>query len=177
MEVTGAEHDRAEARDLVRGERSPSRQPHFERFARPVVSAVQTCRQRRGIVRDHAIIRTKQCGECASRAMFDVSGMVDDKQSRIVRALNRQRGRAHRYDLPCVAEWRNSCNADAIASANSYAASAGRFNVAGSSPGAASACNGVSMSPGSRDSIRMRWGASSTLQMRDIWRSAALLAP
>ncbi len=67
---------------------------------------------------------------------------------------------------PARAMARCRASVSQIAVINSHAACCGCFNVVQSASGTASACNGVSMSPGSIDRIRMPSFASSASQIR-----------
>ncbi len=53
--VTRAEHDRMKTEHVVRGERSPRRESHFDFHAGLQVNAAQTCGQRCRVVRDHNV--------------------------------------------------------------------------------------------------------------------------
>src|SRR5262249_58336452 len=80
----------------------------------------------------------------------------------------------------------HGCPATAVARAGnaarsnvtiSIAAASGRFKVVGSALGTASACSGVSISPGSIEKKETPSDLASSAQMAVICRSAALLAP
>ena len=89
---------------------------------------------------------------------------IDDEQACVLRPLHRVASGDHACSFTSAAE---------MASASSRAAVSGRLSVAGSAPGTASACSGVSMSPGSSDRKRTPSAASSSPQMALMWRSAA----
>ena len=135
-------------------------EPHFDRRAGSAVRAVQACRQRRGVVGDDEIAGPQNIDAAGARAMWrSALALVDDRAA-------------------CAAAWplpsqRRSCVATladrdrvAMASSSSRAAASGRFSVEGSASGTASACSGVSMSPGSTDRKRTPCSASSASQMR-----------
>jgi len=133
VEVALPKHNGRELAHLVARERLPAGQPDFDRSAALQVTSLQARGQRRCIIRDHEITGSKNVHQVGARCVVDVSGAVDDEQSRIHWPLNRTIG----CDDHAACLSRSS--AAAIVSATSRAASSGRFRVAGSASGTASA--------------------------------------
>ena len=130
-------------------ERSKPSQTYFDWAVRRPMLAHKARGQCGGIVRNDKIPVTKQIDESRALPMPDLAAAIDDEQLGLPRALDGQVGGDHRRT-----------------SSSSRAAVSGRFNSDGFASGTASACIGVSMSPGSIDRTRTPSAASSSLQMR-----------
>lgn len=168
--VAAAEHHRAEVAHVVGCERVPAGKPHFDRRAARGMEPVQARGQGRRVVRDQQVVRPQQIDEACPREMAEPPARVDREQPRVRRTLHRL-VRCNQAATPRFG------SAATMASISSRAAICGRFRLARSAPGTARACSGVSMSPGSIDSMRTPVPDNSSSQMRDKCASAALLAP
>src|SRR5207247_901185 len=162
--IAGAEHDRRELH-ILPIQRRTAGQANFDLRAARRVDAVQARGQRGGIICHDQIAGSQVIDQARARRVRYRALSVDYEQPRIGRPLYRLSGSNH---------WGK---ARAIASASSRAATSGRFSVARSALGTASACKGVSMSPGSSDRKRTPSAPSSSPQMPLMWRSAAFDAP
>src|SRR5689334_10629183 len=130
-------------------------------------------RGKRGcIVGDHQIALMQQIDELVALDVADVALRIDGQQSGVRRPMDGTiRSRDHLAPplatFSSGATWRGS--EEAMASRSSRAAVSGRLSVDGSASGTASACIGVSMSPGSIERKRIPSEESSSLQMRVMW--------
>ena len=165
--VPGTEDHRDEAAHPLPRQRAAPGQPHLDGGRRRLVLARQAGRQRRGVVGDDDVSRPAPGS--ADRARGD--GRAGRRRRRRGGARPRCAGRwprswrhhrpAARSRAPAVARTCASINS-AISTAASRAASARRRSASGT----ASACIGVSMSPGSTATASMPRPTSSSRQMR-----------
>src|SRR5262245_61608080 len=167
--ITAAECDGSEPRWVA--DRHPRRKSNLDRLAARAMDARQARWQRCRIICDDEVARAEEGGECSARQMSYPTIGVDGEEfgGSPVGTLG--------YNNGCTTRgaWRgNAASSDSMISA---AASSGRRNVVGSTSGAASACSGVSMSPGSSERKAMPSVFASFAQIALRWRRAALLEP
>src|SRR6185369_5217973 len=159
----------------VRGrERSTRRKSHLDFRAGLDVYAAKACRQRRSVVRNHYVAGAEQRDQTTARQGADATCRIHVQELRVRGALNGPVGSDHEARLNVIDR---AGSRSAIASAISTAAALGCFSVVRSASGIASACIGVSMSPGSSASSFTPCDAISSFQMRVMCATAALLEP
>ena len=138
-EVAFAENDSGKMRDLV--ERVTACQSYFDIASGRRVPSEEACRQGCGVIGNYYVAGTEEVNKFRARMVADVPATIYDQQFRVRWALDRNARRDH-------------TSSSRMISAISSAATAGGFKVAGSAPGTAAACIGVSMSPGSSERTR-----------------------
>src|SRR5262245_4740649 len=169
--ITCTEYERDEPRWI--SHRHPCRKPDLDRRAACDVRTPKARRQSCRVVCNDKVPPLEQRCKSAARHIPYVASGVNYQQLGcfLVRALGGDHGCATRQDVPLVN------NATLIASTISSAESSGRFNVDGSASGTASACSGVSMSPGPTERNMTLAALASSAQIAVRWRNADLLAP
>src|SRR6185503_8943886 len=109
------------------------------------MDALEACGQGGGIISDDEIARIEQLGDRASRQVLHPAiGLGDEQLGRAPVAMIGDAHAVSRADPKA-----ESGKAASIAAMIWPADSSGRLRVLGSASGRASACSGVSMSPGS----------------------------
>src|SRR5579863_8999009 len=167
--IAGAECDGDESRRIA--DVDPTGETNFDLAAARLMRPTQRRRQGRRIVGDDKIGGAEQRGERSPRQTPHGAIRLDQQQF----------GGVGRFggDHPFAPTSRNVRRGKVarMVSTISAAESSGRFNIDRSASGTASACNGVSMSPGSTERNLTSSACASLSQIEVRWRSAALLAP
>jgi hypothetical protein len=69
-------------------ERTHAGQSHLDRAAAAQVLSREACRQSGSIVRDHKVAAPQEVDQARSRQVPDVAPVVDNKEFRLLRALD-----------------------------------------------------------------------------------------